>query len=272
MTTTPRRRTGHPDSVFRPGALVLVLALAGCGISEPSGIPTGVLRVFARSDDGGQYVASPEATFFKGSLDGFPDSRATSDSCVITNLLTTTLNPPISLDAGDSVAFITGGLSVSLYPTTDIAGTTSYVPPAGPVSLTPGAAVTFEIPGAAQGFPAATLTSLTAPSFTSLSPVPGAPPVDRPLTVTWTPVGDDSSRFEIALKFATENSQVINRHVLCNWRDDGSGQIAGNLLAEWSAATIKRIEVSRYRTLQRDLVDGALYFIATFDTVPAVAP
>ncbi|MBI2537987.1 MAG: hypothetical protein HYW06_13710, partial [Gemmatimonadetes bacterium] len=90
--------------------------------------------------------------------------------------------------------------------------------------------------------------------------------------VTWAPVGDDSSRFEIALLFATENSTVLNRHVLCSWRDDGSGQIAGNLLVEWAVATLKRIEISRYRTVQRDLADGVLYFIATFDTVPPVAP
>lgn len=272
---TDARGKAQPWGVSRSASrgLLVALAFAGCGISEPLGTPTGALRVFVRSTDGGEYVGSPEATFFAGTLSGFPNSRAASDTCLLASLTTsTTLNPLNNLDAGDSIAFTTGGGTEYLYPATDLAGSTSYISSTGFIPITPGAAVTFQVPGAVNGFPAATLTSLTAPAITSLSPVSGAPPLDQPLAVTWAPAGDDSSRFEIALKYATEDATMVNRHVLCDWRDDGSGQIAASLLGGWAAATIRRIEVSRYRTLEQQLPGGALFFIATFDTLPPVAP
>lgn len=251
------------------GALLAAFALVGCKpVSDPLNTPTAVLRVFVRGEDG-RYVARPEADFFVGPGTDFPDSRAAFDTCGVANLNTISVGPPRNLDAGDSVAFTTGGRTVYLHPTLDVVGVEHYLPAGEPVEMTPGGAATFEIPGAAE-FPAATLTGLTPPAITSLSAIPASPPADQPLTVTWEPTGDDSSRFEVALLYATEGAIEVNQQVLCQWRDDGSGTIRGTLLTGWTGATIQRIEVSRYRTLQQNQGGNLLYFLATFDTLPPV--
>ncbi|HLB36485.1 MAG TPA: hypothetical protein VJL31_07935 [Gemmatimonadales bacterium] len=250
------------------------LVLAGCsGLAGPEKAPTGVLRVFAQAGDDGQYVGRPEATFLNTPLASFPDSRDPSDLCQLAALLTIPVGRVENLDAGDSIAFTADGGTAYLYPRADLGGNTVYLPPATFVSLTPGTAVTFQIPGAPGGFPAATFTGLTAPAITQLSPIPRASSASDSVVVTWAPTGDDSSRFEVSLQFATEGATSINRQVLCQWRDDGRAVIAGNLLSEWATTAMRRIEVSRFRAAQRDLGSGGvLYFLATYDMMPEPAP
>lgn len=257
----------------RRWVLLLALGVAGCsGLEEPDAVPVGILHVFAQAGDAGQFVGWPEATFLKALRPELPDSRDSSDICQLADLISIPVGRVENLDAGDSIRFTTDEATVYLYPELDLAGNEHYVPEVAFVSLTPGAVVTFQIPGAG-GFPAAAFTALTAPALTQLSPIPRSTSVSDSVVVTWAPAGDDSTRFEISLQFATEGSTVVNRQVLCQWRDDGRGVIAGTLLTEWATTTVRRIEVSRFRTVQQDLASGAvLYFLATYDTVPEPAP
>ncbi len=255
------------------GPLVAVGITACAGLEEPEKFPTAVLRVFAQAGDAGQYGATVEATFLNTARAQYPDSRDVSDLCQLAGLVNLPVTSLENLDAGDSVAFTTDAGTVYLYPRTDLAGNEAYRPATALVSLTPGKPVTFAIPGAAGGFPGTALTALTAPVITQLSPIPTATSTSDSLIVTWALAGDDSSRFEISLQFATEGSTVLNRQVLCQWRDDGSGAIPGSLLTEWATTAIRRIEVSRYRTVLRDLESGAvLYFLATYDLTQEPVP
>ncbi len=254
--------------------LLVAVGVAACsGFEEPEKLPTAILRVFAQPGDAGQDVATVEATFLNTPRAEYPDSRNVSDICQLTNLVSLPAGSLENVDAGDSVAFTTDAGTVFLYPRTDLVGNETYRPAAAFVNLTSGTAVTYAVPGAARGFPPTNFTGLTAPTITQLSPIPTATSAADSLVVTWAPVGDDSSRFEISLQFATEGSSVVSRQVLCGWRDDGRGEVPGNLLTEWATAAIRHIEVSRYRTVSRDLESGAvLYFLATYDLAPEPVP
>lgn len=248
--------------------LAALLAVGCSGLEEPQKVPTAILRVFSQAGGG-----RPEATFLNAASSTFPDSRQPANLCQLADIVNVTVGTSETLDAGDSIAFTSDVGTAYLYPKLDLAGNESYLPATSFVSLTPGTAVTFDIPGAADGFPTTALTALTAPAITQLSSIPKTLSVSDSIVVTWAPVGDDSSAFEVALQFAAEASAVVSRQVLCQWEDDGRGVIAGPLLSEWITATIRRIEVSRYRTVRRDLAGGALlYFLATYDTVPEPGP
>jgi hypothetical protein len=246
-----------------------LLATACTGISEPQTSPVGFLQVVTRAL-AGQPVSVPTATFVNTSLSGYPDSRDTANVCALSDVTGGTLSGLQSLDAGDSVTFTSDRGTFYLYPSTDIVGTTTYQARTNSVGLTPGTEVTFQIPGA-SGFPAATLNALTAPALTELSPIPASVAASDSMVVTWAPPGDDSSRVDVVLQYGAAGVPVINRQVLCQWRDDGRQAIAGTLLAEWSRASLRQVEVTRFRTVRQNV--GAvpvLYFVATYDTLPPV--
>jgi hypothetical protein len=257
-------------TVVPVAAAVTVIAACGNILEELPKTQTGVVNVFVRSV-AGQYVARPEAVFVLSTDAPTAESRATADTCRIGEVLTTRTLPSglAFLDAGDSIALDVEGTTVYLRPVTNL-GYTSYVLATADVSFTPGAGVSFAIPGATDGFPAATISSLTPPALETLSPIPAIPPLDQPLAVTWTPVGDDSSRFEIALQYAVEDATLPNRQILCEWRDDGGGTVPPELLAEWVTSVVRRVEVTRYRTRREVVGEAVLLLLATFDSVPPV--
>jgi hypothetical protein len=266
-----------PSSGTTPWATVLPVAaavtvIAACGniLEELPRTQTGVVNVFVRSV-AGQYVARPEAVFVFSTDGPTAESRATEDTCRIGEVVTARTLPSglQFLDAGDSIALDVEGTTVYLRPVTAL-GYTSYVLATADLSITPGASVTFTIPGATDGFPPATISSLTPPALESLSPIPAAPPLDQPLAVTWTPAGDDSSRFEIALQYVVEGATLPNRQILCEWRDDGSSAVPPGLLGEWVATDVRRVEVTRYRTRRETVGEAVLLLLATFDSVPPV--
>lgn len=245
------------------------LLVAGCtGIGEPQTSPSGFLQVVTRAQSG-QPVTVPTATFVLSAQSGYPDSRDTTNVCTQSDVSSGLLGGQQSLDAGDSVAFTSDRGTVYLYPIVNVVGTTSYGLRTGPVSLTSGTQVTFEIPGAPGGFPAATVSAPTPPALMEVSPIPASVAVNDSMVVTWGPPGDDSSRIEVALQYGRAGVPVISRQVLCQWRDDGHQAIPGTLLTEWSSASLRQIQVTRFRTARQVLgAETALYFLATYDTIP----
>jgi hypothetical protein len=257
---------------FMKGVPVVVLAVACTGISGPQTSPFGFLQVVTRAQ-AGQPVSAPTATFVNTTESGYPDSRDTTNVCASSDVTGGAVSGLQSLDAGDSIAFTSERGTVYLYPVSDIAGSTSYRPGTSSVGLTPGTEVTFQIPGASGGFPAATLSALTAPALTELSAIPASVAASDSMVVTWVPPGDDSSRIEVVLQYGAAGVPVVNRQVLCQWRDDGRQAIAGTLLAEWSRASLRQVQVTRFRTMRQAAGSGAvLYFLATYDTIPASPP
>lgn len=234
-------------------------------------VPTGVLTLFARSTDG-SYVARPEGLFAQASGPPTADSRSTLDTCDVGVYVPQSTNVSlVQVDAGDSVLFAVGLDTTVLRPIRRF-GITVYAAQPPDVGIVPGAEVSFGVPGAPGGFPAMVLSSLTPAAVTSLTPISSRPPLDQPLQVAWSPVGDDSSRVEVLLIYASQGSTAFDQQVVCDWRDDGVGVIRPELLGAWALSEVQRIEVSRYRTQRREVGDTVLFLLATFDTVPPVAP
>lgn len=77
---------------------------------------------------------------------------------------------------------------------------------------------------------------------------------------------------ELWLQYATEGSGQLNEQILCEWRDDGGGVIRAERLTGWVGSGLRRIEVARYRTRTEFLGASVLFLLATFDSVPPVAP
>lgn len=265
----PRNRLHRTAAAFMKAGIPWVALLAACsGLGTPETAPFGLLQVFTRAK-GGAPVASPQATFFNAVQSGYPNSRDTANVCAVSDIPGGGLSTLESLDAGDSVGFIWEGGTTYLFPTIDVLGNTSYVPRVASVTLTPGSDVTFEIPGAPGGFPQSSLTAATPPAFTDVSSIPASVPAADSMVVTWAPVGDDSSRIQLLLQYGAANVPVMNRQVLCQWRDDGRGVIRGTLLTEWSSASLKKVQLTRFRTAREVLGPGpVLYLIATYDTLP----
>lgn len=257
----------------RIGAALAVAALAVTGcvsnpLDAPTSIPTGVLSVSARSA-GDQYVLTPQAVFVASSSVILVDSRSTVDTCRVAELPTPDASPNADyLDAGDSIGFDLAGTTRYLKPM-DQSGVITYALGVPDVPFMPDDEFTFDIPGG-SGFPAATISSSLAPVLTTLSPIPASPPTDQPLTVSWAPVGDAASRFEISLQYASVFATELDVHVLCAWRDDGAGVIRGDLLAEWAVSNLRRVAVARYRTERMQIGQRDLFLLARFDSVPEV--
>ncbi|HXF94653.1 MAG TPA: hypothetical protein VNI61_00995 [Gemmatimonadales bacterium] len=231
----------------------------------------GVLTLFARSVEG-SYVARPEGLFALAGRPPVGDSRSTGDTCQVGDFVPQSTNVSvIHVDAGDSILFVAGPTTAVLRPIRRF-GVTIYAANPPDVPIVPGSEVTFSLAGAPRGFPATTISSLTAPALQALSPIPARPPTDQPLSVTWEPVGDDSSRVEVLLIYARQGSTAFNEQVVCDWRDDGNGTIRPELLGAWALSELQRVEVSRYRTQRREMGDTVLFLLATFDTVPPVVP
>jgi hypothetical protein len=257
---------------FMKGLPWLLVVAACTGTSEPQMSPFGFLQVVTRAQSG-QPASVPSATFVNTTESGYPNSRDTTSVCALSNITGGAVSGLESLDAGDSVTFTADRGTVYLYPGTDILGTTTYRAHTNSVSLTPGTEVTFQIPGSPDGFPAATLTALTPVALTELSPIPATVAASDSMVVTWAPPGDDSSRVEVVLQYGAAGVPVVNRQVLCQWRDDGRQAIAGSLLVEWSRASLRQVQVTRFRTIRQAAGSGAvLYFLATYDTLPAPPP
>lgn len=233
--------------------VVGVLALGAClHTDEPTRREIGYISVNAPATAQGQVTA--QALFFRdpGGLQ-FPNSRFSADSCE-----TRTFTPGSSLlipvgveyiSAGDSVGMQTDSATGFLKAVTAGDGTTSYVlPNGGSLPLTPGAPVTFTIPGAPDGFPAATIAGKTAEPY-ELGPIDTLPGKDSALVVTWSPAGDDSSAVVLSLQYATSGASDLNEQVFCSLRDDGVDTIPGSIVNGWrQSAGLRHVDSYRWRS------------------------
>lgn len=253
-------------------AAVLATGVAGCGdpLSTET-VPTGVLSLFTRSESG-TYVARPQAVFALAGTAPIADSRLTVDTCQLGDYVPGGAIPGLEqMDAGDSIVFTAEADTRILRPSSQF-GIVVYAADPAELDFVPGTAVSFSIPGAPGGFPAAEISSLSPPALTSLTPISTRPSLADTLAITWEPLGDDSSRFEVLLLYATPGAVDFNQQLVCDWRDDGTGFIRPELLGGWAASEVQRIEVTRYRTQRQTIGDAVLFLLATFDSVPSVAP
>jgi hypothetical protein len=103
---------------------------------------------------------------------------------------------------------------------------------------------------------------------------PLTPPATGYMQLRWTGATDDNSALILQLLYAPEGGTgQITREIRCAFRDDGVDSISTTQFSEWASPTnIKReVVANRLRTITRNVSDGAMVFISTFQ-VPTPNP
>jgi hypothetical protein len=193
--------------------------------------------ITATGPSAGLYRTQPTGTFFQAfNATGILNTTVTPDSCRV-EVYTATVNPgspPAFLDAGPQVtlAFPATNIVLTPAPTSLVAN----YQPAGPSVFNPGDSVTVTVPGATPGFPAFTLKTKTAESFTFTAPT--VPATGQDLQLTWTPAASaPGSAMIFSLRYAGNGSSTLNEQVFCVLQDDGSHIVPDNQLRLWRLAT-----------------------------------
>jgi hypothetical protein len=177
------------------------------------------------------------------------------------------------VNAGDGVTFSSGGVTTDLEATT-AGGRTRYQPAGGTASHTPGATITFATTGVTGGFPAGSLTGLSAEAFT-LNPIPlsveGTTDFHR---ISWTPEGDDNSLIVLRLQYAASGSTVVNRELLCSLIDDGVALMPEALMEDYVASAMRHNIGQRWRASYRLLSDNAnaMVILSHYDVTAGNVP
>jgi hypothetical protein len=235
-------------------AWTLPLAAAGfaaaCEDSLSVNLPAtswGFVEIAAATAQGGGHQTLPEAFFFRGRLGGIPRSDLAFDSCNTVAYTATGggLTGVTYMDAGAQIGFTLGGASNPLDRITD-SERTYYEPAGGALTYTPGDSVVIDVPGAAGGFPSATIRAKTAEPFT-MSEI-DLPTGTEAIELDWTPASGSGSSMVVSLRFVGEGSTTFNRQVLCTFRDDGSDSIKFAWYGEWAAAAERDAISTRLRT------------------------
>lgn len=239
---------------IRALGMVGLMVLGACNSDD---LPTtrrdlGYISVSAPVN--GQQTATAQGIFFHdpGGIPP-PNSRSVLDSCQIRPFSTSSslLTPGAVtyLGAGDSIAMQTDGALGFLTSITLPDGTPAYaLTETSGLPFTPGSVVTFDIPGAPDGFAATTATGKMAEPYT-LGPIATMLGATEGLPITWTPAGDDSSRFDVSLQYATAGSDTPNEQIFCSLRDDGADTVPANLVHAWRSSTGQRhVDSFRWRS------------------------
>lgn len=261
-----KRRSSRRGLLVCSGALMVFACHEQFDVAPLT--PTGLVTVYGTSAAGG-YVARPEGVFFPVPNPPTTDSRSPPDVCSAGVWAPQTIGPVDDLNAGDSIVVTLAGVPAVLRPVNRY-GFNQYVLARDTVSYTPGAAVSVAIPGAAGGFPAATISSVMPPAVTRVTAVPAQPPTTEPFTVTWEPAGGGDYTFELLLLYSLEGIDYDSQ-IVCSWVDDGQAAIPVDLLQGWAQSEFqRRIEVTRFRTARQLIGDNILYLLVTYDTLPPV--
>jgi hypothetical protein len=258
-----------------------VVCLVAIGACNDNDVPTtrrdiGYISVSAPVS--GQQAATAEGIFFHdpGGIP-LPNSGSALDSCEIrpfsasSNLLTP--GAVTYLDAGDSITMQTDGAIGFLTPISLPDGTPAYaLENAAGLPFTPGSTVTFAIPGAADAFATTTATGKMAEPYT-LGPIDTVVGATEGLPISWSPRGDDSSRINLSLQYATAGSSSPNEQIFCSLRDDGADTVPANLLHAWRTATGPRpVDSFRWRSSIQGTRDAVLDVVTKYSVSKSTLP
>jgi hypothetical protein len=244
---------------------VLVVACDTSASVGPNQRLWGFVTLAALKTGAGEHRVSPSGSFFLGSLGSIPNATIKPDSCYAprTYIAPTNLITGVTyLDAGASIAAISGGRTEQI-PRTTLSGQTIYSLASGTtVPYQPGDSVVIQIPGATGGFPAAELRGKSAEPLTLLQPIEATPA--KPLQLRWNPATDNNSAFVLSLQYTP--SSGTRQEILCAFVDDGVDSIPLTQHQAWTAATTGNpvAIASRLRTVIVAAGTGVLELISTY--------
>src|SRR5687767_9010025 len=211
------------------------------------------------------HFANAEGLFFRGNLAAVPNAEfATGDTCFDgvfsegNNLVGVTY-----LDAGPSVDATLGGVSRSLDRTTTTLGLAYR--PATPPPYTPGDSIVVNVIGVPGGFPGGTIRAKTAEAFTFPTDLP-IPAGTEAIQLAWTAPQDSRSAMVVSLRYANSTTpNVLSRHVLCTFLDDGVDSIPFRWHQNWStSAGVRAVVATRLRTTYVGTADANLGVVSTY--------
>jgi hypothetical protein len=266
-------------------SVVCCIVAAACA---PEALPTsrqiGVLNIKDTTDGAGGYITRSTGVFWTARNVTLPSSRSTPDSCIDTTYQpppTETASLSNQLDAGTPIAQASDLATNMLSPDTTwgtLNGTPyikliTYRGSAAGLAYTPGADITFTIPGAAGGFPAGTVRALTAKRLI-LGPIDPNPPPDS-MQLTWVQGTPGTTLVQMQLLYNVVIATYPTRQLLCSMYDDGSFWLNKQLTAKWQSGYGKYQKVTAFRFVTT-AVSGAnsslVVAIAEFDTVKTTFP
>ena len=213
------------------GVVALTLVAASCKSLEVEPVQVAILSVPTQQTENG-YVTSPSAFFIEGTGLALSSTQVGQEGCIDQPIRTGGNASFTYLDAGNPVTARFAGPEVSLTRTVDGNRTTYDLAEGLELPFTPGAIITFNIPGAAGGFPARSVAGRTAEAFTaSAITLPTSPTED--LNLTWTPVPEaPGSAMFYSIRYSSIGS-TQDREIACVFRDDGTGVIGSQVLANF---------------------------------------
>ncbi len=222
----------------------------------------GFVTISAQKSATGHF-ANAEGLFFKGNLSAVPNADFTADTCADVllqegnNLVGVTY-----LDAGPSVSATVGGVANALDRTTTPDGIAYR--PGTPFPFTPGDSIVVDVPGVSGGFPAGTIRAKTAEAFDFPTNI-DVPAGTEAILLNWTAPQDARSAIVVSLRYATTtNPNVVTRHVLCTFQDDGVDSIPFRWHNNWSSSEVREVVATRLRTNYVAAGEGNLGVISTY--------
>jgi hypothetical protein len=263
----------HSAAIARV-AVLAALALSACKGLEPIENVInkyGSVDVVAKATSATTARATATAIFFESASAAVPNSAdQQNDQCAfqpfdsIPNVIVGQKR------AGESVSLAVGSSTTTL--PYEEASSRYRTPSTQPFTYQSGDVVTATIPGAADVFPASTISVKLAEPV-----VPGAilvPAGGQPFAILWTGTNDPTAAMLISLRYALGSSSTSTmEQIYCSAKDDGRYDIPANALTAFFAApaTSRSLSLTRYRTNQAKLASDVLIHIATrADTVRAV--
>ncbi len=224
-----------------------VVAISACDSLEVEKVQVALLNVPTQEGDD-SYFTSPSAIFIEGTGIGLSSTNVGQEGCVVRDVAESggSLNVEY-IDAGAAITARFDGPTANMARTT-AEGRIEYETPEGlELAFTPGDVITFEIPGAAGGFPQRVVTARTAEEFTASTITFPASLTDN-VPLTWTDIPDTpGSAMFYSIRYSSPGAPTLDREIACVFRDDGSGLIGATLLGEIRQSANREATAQRAR-------------------------
>jgi len=246
--------------------LLLFSAATACTkltAADPTLNRYGAVSIVARGASATRATANATVIFFDAFSAAVPNSALQQgDQCAFAAVDTTTTLTKGLKKAGTNVSLSVGGTNLTLPYEEGLFRYANLME--APFSYNAGDLAVATIPGAADAYPASTISvRLAEPIVPGAVTVPAAGVV---LPVTWNAGGDSTAAVILSLRYANpSNSSYGNEQIYCTLKDDGRFEIPASALGPFLAApnSTRSLRLTRWRTREALLDAKTILHIAS---------